>query len=30
MYEEPFIWETQPAQKGVVIRNASTGNNAKD
>ena len=33
MNEEPFIWETQPAQKGVVIRNASTEdmcNNAEE
>ena len=30
MYEEPSIWETQPVQRGVVMRNASTGNNAKD
>ena len=22
MQEEPIIWETQPAQRGVVIRNA--------
>ena len=24
MYREPFIWENQPAQRGVVIKNTST------